>query len=276
MNKIPVSVLILTKDEEINIKECIESVSWSDEIIVFDSYSSDNTCQIAESLGARIIKRKFDNWSSHQNWALENIEFRNEWVLYIDADERVSETLKNNIKDGLLEPGDNVAFKIERRDYFMNRWLKHTQLTSHYVRLFLPAKMKYERLVNPRSIVDGNIGLIPGHLFHYPFSKGISQWIDKHNSYSSLEAQEIMENRKINTRSSILKFFFNRNILERHFNKKEMYYKLPFRPLIMLFILYILKRGFLDGKAGFHYAVLRAFYEYMIVLKELEMKRQSN
>lgn len=83
-----VSVLILTLNEEINLAECLKSLSWSDDIVVYDSLSNDRTKEIALELGARVVERPFDNWSTHQNWAMQNISFRHPWVLYFDADER--------------------------------------------------------------------------------------------------------------------------------------------------------------------------------------------
>ena len=191
--KMNISILILTLNEESNIKSCIESVDWSDDIVVLDSYSTDGTIKIAESLGARVIKRKFDNWSSHQNWAVSNIKFKNKWVLYIDADERCDTQLRDEIQALNEENTNECAFRFRRKDYFMGRWLKRAQLyPSWFVRFFRPDKIRYERLVNPVAIVDGDIGELGGHLIHYPFSHGVTHWINRHNNYSDMEAKEAL------------------------------------------------------------------------------------
>src|SRR5271170_6761204 len=189
-----ISVLILTKNEEQDLPGCLASVQWSDDIHVYDSYSTDRTVEIARALGARVTQRHFDDWSSHQNWGLANLGFRYPWVLYIDADERVSPELAASVREAVQNPGDKVAFRIRRRDFWGDRWLKHVQASAHYLRLFRPEKMRYERLAHPVSIPDGPVGELAGYLDHYPFSKGMAPWLNRHNSYSSLEAQQIVRN----------------------------------------------------------------------------------
>ena len=181
---IPVSVLILTKNEEQDLPGCLASVAWSDDIHVYDSLSTDRTVEIAEAAGAKVTKRAFDNWASHQNWGLANIPFKNEWVFYIDADERMTPELIQAIQGALAQPADNVAFRVQRRDFFVGTWLKHVQASPFYMRLFKPGKMRYERLVNPISLADGPVGQVNGYLDHFPFSKGVGHWLDRHNSYS--------------------------------------------------------------------------------------------
>lgn len=264
---IPVSVIILTKNEEINIKKCLESVAWCDDVHLYDSYSADKTVEIAQEMGAVVTQRKFDNWSSHQNWGLQNLKFKYDWVLYIDADERVTDGLKDAVESAVKNPGKNIAFRVERRDFFQGTWIKHVQASAYYMRLFRPEKMRYERLVNPVSIPDGPVGELNGHLIHYPFSKGLAEWFEKHNSYSSFEADQILEDRKNKKPFSLFKVFFCKDFNERRYHQKELYYRLPFRFLIMFILMYFVRRGFLDGKAGFRYALMRGMYELMIELK---------
>jgi glycosyltransferase involved in cell wall biosynthesis len=270
-----ISVLILTKNEEKDLPGCLESVSWSNDVWVYDSISTDRTVEIAESFGANVVRRPFDNWASHQNWGLKNINFRHPWVVYIDADERMTPELVNAVKNAVLQPGDNIAFRIQRRDFFMGTWLAHVQTSPFYMRLFRPERMRYERLVNPISIADGAVGQVNGFLDHFPFSKGISHWLERHNSYSSLEARQIIENRRGQAGFSLRKAFFCKDFHERRYHQKELFYRLPLRPLIKFLLLYIGKRGFLDGRAGLTYAVLQSLYEYMIVLKVRELEQAS-
>jgi glycosyltransferase involved in cell wall biosynthesis len=266
-----ISVLILAKNEEQDLPGCLESVRWCDDVQVFDSYSTDRTLEIARAAGAHLTQRHFDNWAAHQNWGLSNIPFRHPWVLYIDADERVTPELATSIQRAVQNPGDNVAFRIQRRDFWGDRWLKHVQTTSGYLRLFRPEKMHYERLVNPVSIPDGPVGELSGFLDHYPFSKGMTHWLNRHNSYSSLEARQIVMNRGANQPFSLSQAFFAKDANERRFHQKELFYRIPARPVVKFLLLYVGKRGFLDGSAGFTYAMLQSFYEYMIVLKTKEL-----
>lgn len=269
-----ISILVLTKNEQKDLPQCLESVAWSDDIIVYDSYSTDDTVAIAERFGARVVQRTFDNWAAHQNWGLRNLPFRHPWVFYIDADERMTAGLAETIRQSVLSPGGaEVAFRIQRRDFFMERWLKYVQTSPYYLRLFRPEKMRYERLVNPVSIADGEVGMLSGYLDHYPFSKGISHWLERHNAYSTLEARQIMANRRDQAAFSWRKALTASDFHERRFHQKEVFYRMPWRPVIKFLLLYVIKRGFLDGRAGLTYAILQAFYEYMIVLKVRELGR---
>ena len=274
-----VSILIPTKDEERNLPGCLDSVSWSDDIHVYDSGSTDATAAIARSAGARVFVRPQGggaeifggNEAEHKNWALANLPFKYPWVLHIDADERVSPNLVVSIHKAVENPGNNVAFRIQRRDFWGDRWLKHVQTSAYYLRLFRPEKMRYERLVNPVSIPDGPVGDLPGYLDHYPFSKGMGHWLSRHNSYSSLEAQQIAKNRASDQEFSLMTALFSRDFNERRFHQKELFYRMPGRPLLKFLFLYVAKRGFLDGSEGFQYAALQSFYEYMIALKTNEL-----
>ena len=271
-----ISVLILTKNEQQDLPGCLDSVQWSDDIHVYDSFSDDATVEIATGRGAIVTRRAFDNWAAHQNWGLQNIAFKHPWVFYIDADERMTSELVASVRQAASNPGDQVAFRMQRRDFFMGIWLKHVQTSPHYMRLFRPSKMRYERLVNPVSIPDGPVADIAGYLDHYPFSKGIRQWFDRHNSYSSFEAQQIIDNEKTKEPFSIWKAFFERDFTRRRFLQKELFFRLPARPLVKFALLYVLKRGLLDGRAGFTYSVLQSIYEYMIVLKVAELRGQDS
>jgi glycosyltransferase involved in cell wall biosynthesis len=153
-----ISVLILTKNEQQDLPGCLESVRWSDDIHLYDSVSSDRTVEIARSAGAHIVERPFDNWAAHQNWGLRNIRFKHPWVFYIDADERVTPNLNQAMLAAVRAPGEHVAFRVQRRDFFLGTWLKHVQASPYYIRLFRPEFVRYERLVNPVTLVDGPIG----------------------------------------------------------------------------------------------------------------------
>lgn len=268
-----VSILVLTKNEQQDLPGCLRSVDWSDDVHVYDSLSTDRTQEIAREFGATVTPRAFDNWAAHQNWGLKHIPFKHPWVFYIDADERMTPELVAAVRAAVADPGEHVAFRVQRRDFFLGTWLQHVQTSPFYLRLFRPERMRYERLVNPVSLPDGPAGQVTGFLDHYPFSKGIGHWLERHNSYSTLEARQIVENRRQHEGFSLAKAFTAKDFHERRFHQKELFYRLPLRPLVKFMLLYVARAGFLDGRAGFTYAVLQSMYEYMIELKTRELMR---
>jgi glycosyltransferase involved in cell wall biosynthesis len=268
-----ISVLILTRNESQNIAACLASVAWSDDIHVLDSLSTDGTQSIAASLGAHVTERPFDNWSAHQNWALANLPFRHAWVFYLDADERCTPELQAAMEQAVNTSGDRVAYRIQRRDFFLDTWLKHVQASAFYQRLFRPERMRYERLVNPVSIPDGPVGELTGYLDHFPFSKGLGHWDERHRQYAELEARQTLANRAAHSTFSLRAAFFEQDFHKRRFHQKELFYRLPFRPSLRFLYLYLVRRGFLDGKAGYVYARLQAAYEKQIVARTKELER---
>jgi glycosyltransferase involved in cell wall biosynthesis len=266
-----ISILILTLNEENNLPACLATCKWSDDVHVLDSHSTDSTVEIAKAHGAHVWFRKFDSFSQHQNWALENIPFKHPWVFYYDADERITPELAQSLQACAQAPGECVAFSVQRRDFFLGQWLKHVQMTAYYDRLFRPEKMRYERLGHCISKADGLVGRTTGYLDHFPFSKGMSDWVQKHNFYSTQEAQQTIANRSAGDKPSLRKALFAKDAKARKKELKEIYYTLPARPFWKFLIMYFGKRGFLDGYAGFAYSTLIAFYEYLIVLKTREL-----
>ncbi len=275
----PISVLILTKDEQRDLPGCLDSVAWSDDTHVLDSGSTDATRSIASSRGVHVVTRVYADTTrpfggdeaAHRNWGLANIPFKYPWLLLLDADERATPGLMESAVHAISAGEYRAAFEVRRRDIFLGRWLRHVQATPYYLRLVRPERLRYERLINPTSIVDGPIGRLTGFLDHYPFSKGMTHWLQRHNGYSSLEAAQIVAGRRSRANFSVRKAFVARGVHERRFHQKELFYKMPFRPIVRFLLLYLAKRGFLDGRAGLTYAVLQSFYEYMIVLKVREL-----
>lgn len=271
-----ISVLILTKNEEHDLPGCLASVKWCDDVHVYDSYSTDKTVELANNAGAKVTQRQFDNWSAHQNWGLQNISFKYPWVLYIDADERVSDSLLTSLNNLDFEKCTAVAFKIQRRDFAWNGvWLKHAQISPFYLRLFKPGKMRYERLVNPVSIPDGRTDLLEGYLDHYPFSKGIKFWFQRHLSYADMEASMLLKDMGDKTSFSLRKALFGTDLNEKRFHQKGFFYKIPFRPAFKWCYMMFFRLSFLDGKAGVTYATLQSIYEYFIVLKTRELQKKE-
>jgi glycosyltransferase involved in cell wall biosynthesis len=266
--KFLLSVLIMTLNEEKNIRRCIQSVEWADDIIVLDSGSTDRTREIAEELGCTVVQRKLVTWAEHQNWALRNLTFRHPWVLNVDADEIVPEDLAAEIQIAVKSNAGHVAYRFRIKDHFLGTWLKHASFYPHWLtRLYCPESVSFERLVNPVTNVDGTVGYIDAHLIHYPFSRGVSQWFDRHNGYSSLEAQEY-DNRE----NLAWKLLFSRDKNQRRRQKKLLFSKLPCRPIVKFVYLYFIHRGFLDGRAGFYYSIMQSYYEFMISVKVVELR----
>jgi glycosyltransferase involved in cell wall biosynthesis len=276
------SILILTKNEEQDLPGCIRSVSWSDDIVVYDSCSTDHTQRIALAHGAKVVERPDQDLAVayggdeayHRTWGIREISFRHQWLFVIDADERLNPAAAAELQSvaGNSDP-KFVAYRIRRRDFFQCRHLKHVQASAWFIRFFRPEFVHYQRLVNPITVVDGAVGDLQHPLDHYPFSKGLGHWFARHNSYSSLEAQQILQNRTSQEPFSLSAAFLERDFNRRRFHQKELFYRLPARPLIKFLLLYVVKGGFRDGRPGFTYALLQSIYEAMIVLKvqELEM-----
>ncbi|MBY4896851.1 glycosyltransferase family 2 protein [Cupriavidus sp. AU9028] len=270
-----VSILILTLNEEKNLARCLESVAWSDDVVVLDSFSTDRTLEIARQYGARVYQRKFDNWSAHQNWANENIPFKHKWVYYSDADEVVSPELATELQQIAADPSNrNVAYRVRYKNFFLGKWIRYAGGYPIWVlRFFQPDRVRWERLVNPAPVVDGPCGFLRNHFLHYSFNKGFDAWFDKHNKYSMGEALETI--RSLEEDKFRISSLFTGDPASRRRALKELSFRLPMRPVARFVHLYLLRLGFIDGKAGFHYCVLVSIYEYMVVMKVQEQRRRA-
>lgn len=272
----PVSVLILTKNEEQDLPGCLRSVNLSDDVHVFDSFSTDATCNIAREFGAKVSQRKFDGYASQRNAALSELEFRYEWLLIVDADERIPEVLWQEIKNFIdTAPARVSAARIRRRDFFQGQWLKHAQISPWYIRLVRHRHARYEREINEVMKVDGEIADLAEPFDHFPFSKGIRHWVDKHNVYSTMEAKVVFEGRRARPDFSITTALFGRDFNERREHQKALFYRLPMRPMIKWLYMMFVRGAIWDGKAGIAYSNLQCMYEYMIVLKTRELEHQA-
>lgn len=271
-----ISVLVLTRNEERDLPGCLESVAWCDDIHVFDSLSTDRTVQVARDRGAHVAARAFDNYASQRNAALATLPFRHPWLFILDADERIPPELVPNLQAFVRSATEGTdAARIRRRDFLFGRWLKHCQMSPYYIRLVRLGKVHYEREINEVLKVEGEVVDLPGHFDHFPFSKGVEHWFAKHNQYSSMEARELMKTRSGEYPLSLRTALFGRDFNERRYHQKELFYRLPFRPLVKFLYLYGLRRGFLDGSAGFSYAAMASIYEYMISVKVTELRLAS-
>jgi glycosyltransferase involved in cell wall biosynthesis len=269
-----VSILVLTLNEEMNLPSCLRSVAWSDDIVVLDSYSTDKTCEIAKCFGARVTQRAFDNWASHQNWAMEHLSFKYEWVFYIDADERMTDSLQDELLSIAADKtGVQVAYYCGRKNYFMGKWIRHAMPRGALMRFFKPKRVRFERPVHPAPVISGPHGYLKNDLEHYNFSKGLADWFDRHNRYSTWEALEGQKLRAGDYGS--IKMLFHKDHYTRRQALKRLAFRLPLRPLSKFLYLYVFHMGFLDGRPGLQYCLLQSLYEYMTVIKEYELQRNK-
>lgn len=269
-----ISVLILTKNEQQDLPDCLASVAWSDDVHVLDSFSTDQTVALAEKAGAKVTQRVFDGYAKQRNAGLA-LPFKYEWLLILDADERMPQATVEEMTGSVSQvPHAVSAFSIRRRDIWWGRWLKHAQISPFYVRLVRLGKVHYEREINEVLCVDGDTLTLTQHFDHHPFSKGLAHWVEKHNKYSTMEAELIASGGVI--QHSWREALFSTDFHTRRLHQKAIFYRLPGRPFIKLAYMLLARRAFLDGWPGIRYAILQAIYEYLIVLKTDEIRERRS
>jgi glycosyltransferase involved in cell wall biosynthesis len=241
-------------------------------VVVFDSFSTDGTEAIARRRGARFIQRRFDDYSSQRNAALA-AGYRHPWVFMLDADERIDAALADEINAAAeAAAADTAIFYLRRKDMMFGKWLRRsTGYPSWFGRLIRVGKVRFDRAINERTIADGREGRLRGHMIHYPFNKGIDWWIARHNRYSTMEAQALVEEV-----SQPMDFggIVSRDPVRRRAALKQLAFRLPCRPLLAFAYLYFIRLGMLDGAGGLRYCRMRRMYEYMIDLKVRELRRR--
>jgi glycosyltransferase involved in cell wall biosynthesis len=281
LNKqVPVSVLVPIKNEAENLPRCLGSVAWADEIVVVDSQSTDDSMVIAREHGARVVQFSFNGtWPKKKNWALENISFKHEWVLILDADEVLPPEAASEIAQAIAQPDGMAGYWINRRFFFLGRWLRHSYYPNWNLRLFRHALGRYERLtdadtrsgdneVHEHVVVQGPTARLRCEMDHYAFPS-IEVFIEKHNRYSNWEARVAVD--KLLPQSSGA---LSHKRVERRRRLKMLSQRLPFRPLLRFLYIYVWQKGFLDGRDGYYFARLHATYEFLSVAKTYELRRR--
>lgn len=283
--KIPVSVLIPAKNEESNLPACLESVARADEIFVVDSQSSDRSIEISESYGAKVVQFNFNGrWPKKKNWSLDNLPFRNEWVLIVDCDERIPDELWEEISIAISDPNYN-GYYLNRRVFFLGKWIRYGgKYPDWNLRLFKHKLGRYENLktedipntgdneVHEHVILQGNVGYLKNDMLHIDF-RDIYHWLERHNRYSNWEARvyyNILTGK--NESGTIGAKFFGDAVQRKRFLKK-IWVWLPFKPTLRFIWFYFIRLGFLDGGAGYIYGRLLSQYEYQIGIKLYELRR---
>ncbi len=252
--KLPLSVAIITKNEEDRLPDCLGSVVFAEEVVVVDSGSTDRTVAIAKECGAKVFEEAWHGFGPQKQMAIDNCS--NDWVLVLDADERVSEELAGEIAQVLGENAPLVAYSVPRKNYFCGRWLKHAGWwPDRVVRLFLKDKARMsQRLVHEAVETEGPVADLSSPLIHFA-NKGLEQTLDKVNKYSTAGAEELYGK-----------------------GKSATVFKAILRAKWAFFHNYILRRGILDGPEGFVMAIsdfMNVFFKYA-KLRELQKNRKSS
>lgn len=271
-----VAALILTRNEERNLPDCLASVSWCEDVCVLDSGSEDGTVSLARRLGARVMERPFDTFAAQRNAGLESGALRGEWVLHLDADERVTPALRDEI---LRTTGaaSRDAYRVASKLMFQGKWLKRAGMYPAYqVRLGRRDVLRFVQVGHgQREDLPGDrVGTLVEPLIHEGFSKGIADWIDRHNRYSSDEARESFASTQ--GVRALAAGLLSRDSVTRRRSLKALAWRLPCRPQLRFLYMAVLRGGLLDGGAGLQYCRMMAFYEFMTDLKTRELRARGN
>ncbi|BAY78535.1 glycosyl transferase family protein [Nostoc linckia NIES-25] len=282
--KIPVSVLIPAKNEQANLPACLTSLSRADEIFVVDSQSTDNSVEIANSYGANVVEFKFNgHWPKKKNWSLDNLPFRNEWVLIVDCDERITPELWDEIEQ-VIHQDEYTGYYLNRRVFFLGKWIRYGgKYPDWNLRLFQHKKGRYENLhtedipntgdneVHEHVILQGKVGYLKNDMLHEDF-RDLYHWLERHNRYSNWEARVYYNILTGQDDSGTIGANLFGDAVQRKRFLKKVWVHLPFKPFLRFVLFYIIQRGFLDGKAGYIYARLLSQYEYQIGVKLYELR----
>jgi len=233
-----ISVAVITKNEEQNLRDCLESVRWADEVVVVDSGSTDGTLQICQEFKARVYVEDWKGFSRQKNSAVEKT--RNEWVLSLDADERVSPELRREIESTLGRNPLCDGYFIARKNFFQSRWIKHCGWYPDYnLRLFRKERGRFrERAVHERVELQGKVGYLKNPLEHKTY-RSVGDFLARMDRYSTLAAREMLNE-------------------GRQYHLFDAFFRPPFTFLQMYFI----RAGFLEGYLGFLLSVLYSFYTF--------------
>ncbi|HSD62442.1 MAG TPA: glycosyltransferase family 2 protein [Ignavibacteriaceae bacterium] len=243
-----ISVIIIAKNEEVNIEDCLKSVQWADEIIVVDAESEDKTIEIAGKYTDKIFIRKWDGYSNQKRFALSLA--KNEWILSLDADERVTPELREEIKS----PNDNSfdAYRIRRKNYFLGKHITGCGWDNDYqLRLFKKSAADVtDKLVHESFFVKGKVGKLKNRMLHYPY-RNLNDAVIKINNYSTLEA------------------------LQKYKSKHVTPFDFILHPVSAFIQHFIIRKGFKDGKYGLMVSLLHAMTNLQTYMKMWEMKNHK-
>lgn len=264
-----ISVIILTKNEEADLPGCLNSLTWTDDIHILDSFSTDNTCQIAKQHGAKVTANAFESFGKQRNYALENIAVKYNWILFLDADEVCTPQFANEILLATDNAQDDTAgFYCCWKMMLQDIWLKKCDnFPKWQLRLLRKGRITYKDFGHGQKedMVNGQALYIKEPYIHFGFSKGWSHWIERHNRYSTLEAIARLDIRPP------FKNIFSKHGSTRNPALKSWLVKIPGWPLLRFMYTYIFGLGFTEGLPGLTYCINLSFYEHMIMIKTREI-----
>lgn len=274
--QLPLTVVVLAKNEAENLPRCLRALSRFDEVVVVDDRSTDDSKQIAEQHGARVLDHPFESFAKQRNWALSEGDLKHEWVLMLDADEVATEEFSEAIREAIGSAGPEVAaFAVCRKTMLFDNWLRYSDGFPVWImRVVHRGRAWFEDQGHgevPVPVVDGHVEKIREPFLHFAFSKGLSNWIDRHNRYSTNEAKlEFQEVKPFRWREFVASESSVRRSALRCLSRR-----LPFRMQLRFYYQYLWKWGFLDGRAGLTFCRLMAWYEGMIVAKREELRARA-
>lgn len=268
------TVIILTFNEEDNLAQALKSVcGWAEYVYILDSFSTDQTLNIARSFPCQVFQNPFVNYGSQRNFAITKLPVCTEWIFFLDADEYLTEPLKREIEEKLPHTVYQ-GFYIKRRFYFMGRWIKYGGYYPTWIlRLFQKTRARVVREINEHVQIEGSTDFLE-HDFVDSNRKGIGHWIEKHNRYADFEAQQLHNN----TRRCEYARFWGTQAQKKQWIRDYVWS--PFlppliRPFLYFIYRYFFRFGFLDGKEGFIYHFLQGlWFQFLIDVKYLEAKRK--
>jgi len=271
-----ISIYIRTHNEEVDIAACIESALLSSDVVVVDSFSSDRTVEIAQQYPVRLVQHEFESHGRQRTWMLTEIAPKHRWVYILEADERMTPALFQECL-AAAQLDTCVGYYVAEQVMFMGRWIRRsTQFPRYQLRLLQPGKVWFTDFGHAeREVCDGETGFLQETYPHFTCSKGLTRWVEKHNRYSSDEAAETV-NQLRSGHVAWGQLAFGKTEVERRRALKQLSLRLPARPLVRFLYMYILLGGWLDGRAGFAWCTLQAFYEYLIVLKTWELENAES
>lgn len=275
----PVTVLILTHNEERNLGACLDSVcAWTQAVFVVDSGSTDRTVAIAQAAGAHVVSHPFETHSKQWRWALETLPIATAWVLALDADQRVTPELRASILAALSDSSSTAAgYFLNRRQVFRGRWIRHG---GYYPKYLLKLFRRDAVALDERDLVDhhfevgGVVRRLAGDLIEDNQKEAaIAEWIAKHNRYAVLQARQELLARSSATRLPVSAFFGRPD--RRTEWLKQQWARLPLfvRPCLYFAYRYLLRGGFLDGREGFVFHVLQGFWYRLLV--DINIREQT-
>lgn len=262
------SIIILTYNEQDSLQGCLDSISWCDDIVIIDSFSSDATLEIAKKNSVRVYQNKFTDFAQQRNFANDTVIFKHEWVFHLDADEHFTTALRAECNQAIVDYRFG-AFLVPAKEILWGTWLKYSAGTVYQMRFHKLSDARFEQYGHGQREADlkRGLGKFKQSYEHYFFSKGLNQWFLKHLKYAE---DELQNEQNVSFSKIPYRKLLTGESHEKRRVLKALSYKMPFRPLFKFIYMYVFKLGFLDGSVGFRFCIMKSMYEQIIVLKKME------